>query len=41
MRRHATDSPVKDLGRSAMMERTRLFRINDMPLVKEIVITEL
>jgi hypothetical protein len=41
VRRHASDSPIKDLGRCTMMERTRLFGIDDMPLVKEVVVTEL
>jgi hypothetical protein len=41
VRCHATNGPVKDLGRSAVMKGARLFGIDDMPLVKEVVITEL
>ena len=41
VRRHAADSPVKNLGRSAVMKRTRFFGVDNMPLVKEIMVTEL
>jgi hypothetical protein len=41
VRCHATNSTVKDLGRSAVVKRARLFGIDDMPLVKEVVVAKL
>ena len=38
---HTPDGPVKNLGRCAVMEGTRLFGINNMAFVKEIVVTKL
>jgi len=38
---HATDCAEEDFRRSAVMERARLFRINDMAFVEEIVVAEL
>jgi hypothetical protein len=41
VRRHAADRPVKNLGGSAMMKRTGLFWIDNMPLMKKVVVAEL
>lgn len=38
---HAADRPVKDLRGSAVVEGTRLFGIDDMTLVQEVVVPEL
>ena len=38
---HASDGAVEDLGGSAVMEGTRLFRVDDVALVEEVVVTEL
>jgi len=38
---HTPDGPVKNLGRCAVMEGTRLFGINNMAFVKEVVVTKL
>ena len=41
MRCHATDGSEEDFGRSSVMEGARLFRVNDMAFVKEVVVSEL
>ncbi len=41
MRGHATDGPVENLRRSAVMERARLFGVDDVAFVEEIVVPEL
>lgn len=41
MRSHATNGPVENLGRSAVVKGARLFGIDNMPLVKEVVVSEL
>ena len=41
MRGHATDGPVENLRRSAVVERARLFGVDDVAFVEEIVVTEL
>jgi len=38
---HAADGPVEDLGGGTVMEWARLFGVDDVPLVEEIVVTEL
>lgn len=41
MRNHAANGPVKDFGRSTMMEGARLFRVDDMSLVQEVEVAQL
>lgn len=38
---HATDGTEKDFGRGAVMEGARLFRVDNMTFVKEVVVSEL
>ena len=38
---HATDSLEEDLGGGTVMEGARLFRVDDMAFVKEVVVSEL
>jgi hypothetical protein len=41
VRSHATDGSVEDFGGGSVMEGARLFRVDNMALVKEVVIAEL
>ena len=38
---HATDGPVEDLGRSAVVEGARLFGVHNVALVEEVVVPQL
>lgn len=38
---HATDGTEEDFGRRAVMEGARLFRVDDMALVEEVVVPQL
>lgn len=39
--RHTTDGAEEDFGRGAVMEGARLFRVDDMALVEEVVVPQL
>lgn len=41
MRSHATNGSEEDFGRGSVMEGTRLFRVNNMTFVQEVVVSEL
>jgi len=41
MRCHATDGSEKDLRWSSMMEGARLFRVDDMAFVEEVMVSKL
>lgn len=41
MRKHAANGLEENLGRCTMMEGTRLFRVNNVTFVEEVVVTEL
>ncbi len=41
VRNHTANGPVENLGGSTVMERTRLFGIDDMALVEEVVVAQL
>ena len=41
MRCHATDGSEEDFGRRSVMEGARLFGVDDMTLVEEVVVPEL
>jgi hypothetical protein len=41
VRSHAADGAVEDLGRSAVVERAGLFRVDDVTFVEEVVVPEL
>ena len=41
MGNHSTNGPVEDLGRSAVVEGTRLFGVDDVALVQEVVVAQL
>ena len=38
---HSTNGPVEDLGGSAVVEGTRLFGVDDVALVQEVVVAQL
>ena len=38
---HSADCPVEDLGGGTVMEGARLFRVDDVTLVEEVVVPEL
>ena len=38
---HSADGPVENLGGCAVMERTRLFRVDNVTFVEEVVVSQL
>ena len=41
VRYHAADGPEENLGRRAVMERTRFFGVNNVALMQEVVVAQL